>query len=75
LAQEPAWIAQFTPQLSGRRRSGSQLGKVQVGGSTASRQTAAATDTLEIDMPPRHQGNPGFDAVSDGHPADYATFR
>jgi hypothetical protein len=30
---------------------------VQVGGSTTSRQTATAADTLEIDVPPRHQGN------------------
>jgi hypothetical protein len=28
---------------------------VQVGGSTTSRETATATDALEIDMPPRHQ--------------------
>jgi hypothetical protein len=30
---------------------------VQVGGSTTSTQTATAADTLEIDMPPRHEGN------------------
>src|SRR5208283_3136417 len=30
---------------------------VQVGGSTTSSQTATAADTLEIDMPPRHEGN------------------
>jgi hypothetical protein len=31
--------------------------EVQGGGSTASRQTATAADTLEIDMPPRHEGD------------------
>ncbi|HEY1441012.1 MAG TPA: hypothetical protein VGF65_09270, partial [Mycobacterium sp.] len=42
-----------------------QLG-VQVGGSTTSRQTATAADTLEIDVPPRHQGDTQA-AVGDGH--------
>jgi len=28
-----------------------------VGGSTESRQTATAADTLEIDVPPRHERN------------------
>jgi hypothetical protein len=29
----------------------------QLGGSTSARQTATATDALEIDMPPHHQGD------------------
>jgi hypothetical protein len=41
---------------------------VQVGGSTTSRQTATAADTLEIDVPPRHEGN-ARGAVGDGHGA------
>ncbi|MEO6793059.1 MAG: hypothetical protein ABI253_13345 [Mycobacterium sp.] len=55
-----------------QRRSGGQLGKDQVGGSTTSRQTAAAANALEIDVPPSHQGNPRFGAVGGGHAADYA---
>ena len=35
-------------------------------GSTTSRQTATAADTLEIDMPPRHQGDTQA-GVGDGH--------
>ncbi len=54
--------------LSRRRRSGSQL-QVQVGGSTTSRQTATAADTLEIDMPTRHQGNTELAAVGGDHSA------
>src|SRR5271163_3601205 len=45
-----------TPVGFRRRRSVGQLG-VQVGGSTASRQTATAADALEIDVPTRHQRN------------------
>src|ERR1700744_6437737 len=35
-------------------------------GSTTSRQTATAADTLEVDVPPRHQGDTQA-AIGDGH--------
>jgi len=41
---------------------------VQVGGSTTSRQTATAADTLEIDMPPRHQRDAQV-GIGDAHGA------
>jgi hypothetical protein len=40
-----------------------------VGGSTASRQTATAADTLEIDVPTRHQRDVERAAVGGGHSA------
>src|ERR1700688_3519716 len=51
-----------------RRRSGCQL-EVQVVGSTASRQTATATNALEVDMPTPHQQHRKVEAVGDGHVA------
>ena len=62
---EPAFGTRNPPVAVRRRRSGGQL-EVQVGGSTTSRQTATATDALEIDMPPRHQRNVEVEA-GDGH--------
>ena len=57
--------AQHTGCYSGRRRTG---GQYRWAGSTTSRRTATAADTLEIDMPTRHQRNARI-RLGDGHAA------
>src|ERR1700724_2373866 len=54
-----------SPVLFRLRRSGSQL-SYRWDGSTTSRQTATAANALEINVPPRHEGNTHA-AVGDGH--------
>jgi hypothetical protein len=67
-AEEPAWNAQITGGCPGGADPAASW-KYRRAGLRHQGQTATAADTLEIDVPTRHQRNAKRAVMGDGHPA------